>query len=163
MPQGLLAKLRELFEGNPSVRKVADDPALTAELLLLLRMALADGRMAEAELAALRRIALEAFGIEAADMEPVLSYLEDFGYEISVPQAVAVFREFERPRRLALARHLATIAKADSELSRHEVRLLARIIDMLDLTPAEVTAPAVPIDTGGPVSPLRPGAGRSPG
>lgn len=163
MPQGLLAKLRELFEGNPSVRKVADDPALMAELLLLLRMALADGRMAGPELATLRRIAQEAFGIPAADMEPVLRYLEDFGFEVSVPQAVAVFRELDRPRRLALARHLAAVAKADAELSRHEVRLLARIIDMLDLTPAEVTAPAVPIDTAAPVSPPRPGAARSPG
>lgn len=163
MPQGLLARLRELFEGNPSVRKVADDPALTAELLLLLRMALADGRMAEPELATLRRIAHEAFGIAAPDMEPVLSYLEDFGYAVSVPQAVAVFRELGRERRLALARHLAAVARADAELSRHETRLLARVIDMLDLTPAEVAAPAPPIDTAAPVSPPRPGAARSPG
>jgi len=35
MAQGLLAKLRELIQGNASVRKVANDPALMAELLLL--------------------------------------------------------------------------------------------------------------------------------
>lgn len=163
MSQGLLTKLRELFEGNPSVRKVADDPALTAELLLLLRMALADGKMAEPELATLQRIAQEAFGLAAADMEPVLRYLEDFGYEIAVPQAIAVFRELDRARRLALARHMAAVAKADAELSRHEVRLLARVVDMLDLTPAEVTAPAAPIDTAAPLSRPRPGAERSPG
>jgi len=173
MLQGLLARLRELFEGNPAVRKVADDPALMAELLLLLRMALADGRMAEPELATLRRIAADAFGIGAADMEPVLQHLEDFGFETSVPQAIAVFRELERPRRLSLARHLAAIAKADAELNRHEVRLLARVVDMLDLTPAEVAAPdgggTGGSETGGgggggaALSPPRQGAERSPG
>jgi uncharacterized tellurite resistance protein B-like protein len=140
MLRGLLARLRDVFEGNPSVRKVADDPALMAELLLLTRMALADGEMAERELSTLKRIADEAFGLAPADMELVLHHLEDFGYEISAQQAIAVFRELDRERRVALARHMAAIAKADRELSRHEVRLLARVVDMLDVTPAEVTA-----------------------
>ena len=43
MATGLLAQLKELFEGDPGVRKVADDPVLSAELLLLFRMILADG------------------------------------------------------------------------------------------------------------------------
>lgn len=141
MPRGLLARLRDVFEGNPSIRKVASDPALMAELLLLLRMALADGRISERELATLRRIAEEAFGIAQADLAPVMRHLEDFGYEISIQQAIAVFRELKKERRLELARHLAEIAKADHELSQHEVRLLARVIEMLDVTPAEVTAP----------------------
>jgi uncharacterized tellurite resistance protein B-like protein len=140
MPRGLLARLRDVFEGNPSIRKVANDPALTAELLLLLRMALADGQIAERELATLRRIAGEAFGIAEADLEAVMRHLEEFGYEISIQQAIDVFREFGRARRLDLARHLAEIAKADFELNPHEVRLLARVIEMLGITPAEVTA-----------------------
>lgn len=164
MLQGLLARLRDLFEGNPSVRKVADDPALMAELLLLLRMALADGRVTGPELETLRRIARDAFGIEPADMEPVLQHLEDFGYEISVPQAIAVFRELDRPRRIELARHLAAMAKADAELSRYEVRLLARVADMLGLTPAEVTGASAGGEGGmSPVSPSGPDAVRSPG
>jgi len=36
---------------------------------------------------------------------------------------------------------MAEIAKADTELSKHEVRLLARVIDMLDLKPADVVTP----------------------
>lgn len=138
MARGLLARLQEVFEGNDSVRKVADDPALTAELLLLLRMVLADGEAAERELATLRRIA-RTFGIAGRDFEQVLAYLEDFGYGTSAAQAIAVFREFGKDRRLVLARHMAEIAKADMELSRYEVRLLARVVDVLDLDPAEVT------------------------
>jgi uncharacterized tellurite resistance protein B-like protein len=138
MALGLLTRLRDLIEGNASVRKVADDPALMAELLLLLRMVLADGEVTERELATLRRIA-DAFGIAGEDFEQVLRHLEDFGYEVSVAQAIAVFRELDRKRRVTLARHMAEIAKADQELSRFEVRLLARVVDMLDITPAEVT------------------------
>ena len=137
MPRRLLARLRVVFEGNASVRKIADDPALMAELLLLLRMVLADGEVTERELTTLRRIAA-TFGITGGDFEQVLGHLEDFGYEISVAQAIAVFRELDKERRLALAGHMAEIARSDLELSRFELRLLARVVDMLDLDPAEV-------------------------
>ena len=143
MAHGLLVRLRELIEGNASVRKIADDPALMAEFLLLLRMVLADGEVAERELAALRRIA-GTFGIEGDDFERMIAYLEDFGYEVSAAQAIAVFRELDKERRLLLARHMAEIAKADRELSRFEVRLLARVVDMLDLDPAEVAGGSGP-------------------
>lgn len=137
MARGLLARLRDVFEGNASVRKVAGDPALTAELLLLVRMVLADGEVEERELATLRRIA-GSLGIVGEDFEQVLGHLEDFGYEISAGQATAIFRELDKGRRIVLARHMADIAKADQELSRYEVRLLARVVDMLDIDPAEI-------------------------
>ncbi len=143
MAHGLLARLRDLIEGNASVKRIADDPALMAELLLLLRMVLADGEVAERELAALRRIA-GSFGIAGDDFERMVGYLEDFGFEVSAAQAIAVFRELDKDRRLLLARHMAEIAKADRELSRFEVRLLARVVDMLALDPAEVTGGSGP-------------------
>lgn len=138
MPQRLLIKVRELIRGNASVRKVADDPALMAELLLLFRMVLADGAVRERELEAIRRIAAANFGIESDDLEEVLSHLQAFGYEITPVQAIAVFREFDIERRLTLARHMADLAKADEELSHYEVRLLARVVEMLDLDPKSV-------------------------
>jgi uncharacterized tellurite resistance protein B-like protein len=138
MAQGLLAKLRDLIQGNPSVRKVADDPALMAELLLLFRMILADGEVRERELATMRRIAAANFGIEGDDLEQVLTHLHAFGYEITPTQAIAVFREFSMERRMLLARHMADLAKADEELSQYEVRLLARVVEMLDLDPSSV-------------------------
>lgn len=138
MPQGLLDTLRELIQGNPSVRKVADDPALMAELLLLFRMVLADGEVRERELETIRRIAAENFGIEGGDLQKVLRHLDAFGYEITPAQAIAVFREFSAERRLLLAQHMALLAKADEELSHYEVRLLARVVEMLDLDPKAV-------------------------
>lgn len=140
MPHRLLTRLRELLQGNVAVRKVADDPALMAELLLLFRMVLADGAVHERELEAIRRIMSVNFGIEGDDLEEVLSHVQAFGYEITPVQAIAVFREFDMERRLTLARHMADLAKADEELSRYEVRLLARVVEMLDLDPKSVVS-----------------------
>ena len=141
MPQNLLARLRELLQGNASVRKVAEDPALTAELLLLVRMVLADGEVRARELDALRRIATNSLGIDGDDLEQVLDHLGAFGYEITPIQAIAVFRELDMDRRISLARHMATLAKADDELSHHEIRLLARVVEILEIDPQAIAGP----------------------
>jgi uncharacterized tellurite resistance protein B-like protein len=69
MARGLLAQIREIFEGDPGVRKVADDPVLSAELLLLFRMILADGQVSDTEMAVFRRICAESFEIAKADSQ----------------------------------------------------------------------------------------------
>lgn len=107
MPLEMFAKIRGLFEGDPAVRKVADDPALSAEILLLFRMVLADGEVEEAELGVLRRICAEAFGIGEESFSRVVEYLHDYGYETTAAQALRTFREYPRERRIVLARHLA--------------------------------------------------------
>ncbi len=140
MANGLLTKIISLFEGDPGVRKVADDPILSAELLLLFRMILADGAVSEAEMAMFRRICQESFGIDEGSVDGVVEYLNEFGYETNGSQAVAMFRELDRDRRIQLARHLADIAKADSTLADEEMRLLKRVLDMLELEPADLLA-----------------------
>ncbi|HEV7415905.1 MAG TPA: TerB family tellurite resistance protein, partial [Tianweitania sediminis] len=95
MAQGLISKLMSLFDGNRSVARVAEDPVLTAELLLLFRMILADGEVSEAELATLRRICRESFGIEEASMDDVVDYLRTYGYETDTAQSLAMFRRLD--------------------------------------------------------------------
>lgn len=141
MAQGLLAKIRAVFEGDPGVRKVAGDPVLVAELVLLFRMMLTDGKVSDAEMGVLRRICRVSFGIPEESMEAVIGYLHDFSYETTGGQAVAMFRDLDVERRRLLARHMADIAKADADLSREEVRLLRRLLDLLHLEPAD-TLPA---------------------
>jgi len=138
MPNSFLSAIRGLVDGDPSVRKVADDPALVAELLLLFRMALADGAMGEKEMETLKRIAATSFGIQAEGFPAVVRHLRDFGYETSASQAMAAFREFDIDRRRLLLRHMAAIAKADGELNAHEVRLLARAVELLGLEASDV-------------------------
>ena len=141
MPQGLLSRFVTMFEGDPGVRKVADDPALSAELLLLFRMILADGEVSESELATFRRICRDAFGIGEDSIDGVVEFLNDFGYETSGQQALALFRELDVERRKLLARHMADIAKADSRLAEKEVRLLRRTLEVLGLSPVDVVKP----------------------
>ncbi len=99
MLDSVLAKVRMMIEGDPGVRKVADDPVLSAELLLLFRMILADGKVGDTEMAMFRRICREAFGIEGESLDGVIEYLNDFGYETSGAQAIALFRNLDLERR----------------------------------------------------------------
>ncbi|MBP0439686.1 TerB family tellurite resistance protein [Tianweitania sediminis] len=139
MAQGLISKLMSLFDGNRSVARVAEDPVLTAELLLLFRMILADGEVSEAELATLRRICRESFGIEEASMDDVVDYLRTYGYETDTAQSLAMFRRLDHDRKQMLAQHLAEMAKADHQLARQEVQLLARAMKLLDIRPDEIS------------------------
>lgn len=144
MATGLLTRIRDLFDGDPGVRKVADDPALTAELLLLFRMILADGTVSESEMAVFRHICEHSFGISGDSLDGVVEYLNDFGYETTSAQAIAIFGELDAERRKRLARHMAEIAKADSKLAESEVRLLRRTLDILGVSPADLVKPNVP-------------------
>lgn len=143
MATGLLTRIRDLFDGDPGVRKVADDPALTAELLLLFRMILADGTVSESEMAVFRHICEHSFGISGDSLDGVVEYLNDFGYETTSAQAIAIFGELDAERRKRLARHMAEIAKADSKLAESEVRLLRRTLDILGVSPADLVRPDI--------------------
>ncbi|MEQ1950522.1 TerB family tellurite resistance protein [Mesorhizobium yinganensis] len=141
MAQGLLSRFRNMFEGDPGVRKVADDPTLSAELLLLFRMILADGEVSDSEIKTFRRICRDAFGIGEESIDGVVEFLNDFGYETSGQQALALFQDLDIDRRKLLARHMADIAKADSRLAEKEVRLLRRTLEVLGLSPVDVVRP----------------------
>ncbi|MDW6020442.1 TerB family tellurite resistance protein [Mesorhizobium sp. BAC0120] len=140
MPHRLLAKLLSFFEGDPGVRKVADDPVLSAELLLLFRMILADGTVSESEMEAFRRICREAFGISEKSIDGVVEYLNEFGYETTGAQALAMFRELDFDRRKQLARHMADIAKADAKLADTEIEMLKRTLAVLNVEAKDLVA-----------------------
>ena len=138
MAFAFLDHIRNLFEGDPGVRKVADDPVLSAELLMLFRMILADGEVSASEMETFRRICREAFGIPDASVDGVIEYLNDAGYETTGAQAVAMLRELPAERRRVLAGHMAEIAKADASLADNELRLLKRTLDVLAIDPADM-------------------------
>jgi uncharacterized tellurite resistance protein B-like protein len=159
MAFALLDQIRSIFDGDPGVRKVADDPVLSAELLMLFRMILADGTVSESEMVAFRRICKEAFDIPETSIDAVIEYLNEFGYETNGAQAIALFRDLDLDRRRQLAQHMAEIAKADSQLAETEVRLLRRTLDLLGISPVDVVAPQ---DLGQPAA-LRGGSALLPG
>lgn len=141
MAFALLDQIRSIFDGDPGVRKVADDPVLSAELLMLFRMILADGSVSESEMAVFRRICKDGFGIPESSIDNVIEYLNDFGYETNGSQAIALFRDLDVERRKLLARHMVEIAKADHQLAESEVRLLRRTLDLLDISPVDAVRP----------------------
>ena len=127
-----------MFEGDPGVRRVADDPVLSSELLLLFRMILADGVIDDEEMDTLRRICRDSFGIPESSMDAVIDYLNEYGYETNGEQALDVFLDLPVERRRELARHMAEIAKSDSQLAEGEVRLLKRSLQVLNLQPGDL-------------------------
>jgi uncharacterized tellurite resistance protein B-like protein len=141
MAFALLDQIRSIFDGDPGVRKVADDPVLSAELLMLFRMILADGSVSESEMETFRRICRDSFNIPEASMDKVIDYLNEAGYETSGSQAMALFQELDVDRRKVLARHMAEIAKADRHLAENEVKLLRRTLDILGISPVDVVKP----------------------
>ncbi len=132
----LIAAIRDLIEGDPSVRKVAEDPALTAELLLLFRLMLADGSVTRSELETFRAICRDGFGIEEDSFGKVMRFLKDFGYETSTDQSIEAFRDLPPERRRALAGHIAAIVGADGKLDMREFRIVEKVSDMLGLDAA---------------------------
>jgi uncharacterized tellurite resistance protein B-like protein len=141
MPEKLLRRLRHLFEGNPAIRKVADDPVLTAELLLLFRMILADGVVEKSEIEMFKRICRDAFAISDESFRGVVHYLNEFGYETSGQQAMSMFRDLDEDRKRLLIRHMVDIAGADSELHPMERKLLRKTLDVLEFEDDEDLSP----------------------
>lgn len=141
MPETLLSRLRHLFEGDPAIRKVADDPVLTAELLLLFRMILADGVVEKSEIEMFKRICRDAFGIGDESFRGVVHYLNEFGYETTGWQAMSVFRSLDDDRKRLLIKHMVDIAGADSELHPMERKLLKRTLYVLELEEDEDLRP----------------------
>ena len=141
MLAAFLERMERLFDGDPAVRQVADDPVLTAELMLLFRMVLADGEAAGPELETFKRICRESFGIGDESLKQVIAYLQDYGYEMTTPRALGAFGALPLSRRIQLARHMAEIAKADAKLSKHEVELLKTTVKLLHIDPMDVTGP----------------------
>ncbi len=106
-------------------------------------MILADGAVEEKELATFKRICTDSFGIPKESLVGVIRYLQDYGYETTGAQALALFQTLDRDRRIQLGRHLAEIAKADEDLSEHEVRLLKRTLEVLDIDAKEIVGEGV--------------------
>lgn len=131
MAGGIIDRIKAMLERERTVRLVANDPALTAELLLLFRMILADGEVKGAELDVFKRLCAESFGLNPDAMDGVYAYLQDFSYETTSVQSMDIFAEVPLERRQALMDHMIAIAEADTSLDPKEMRLLQRTADRL--------------------------------
>jgi len=136
-----LDALKRRLEKDRVARMVAEDPALTAELLLLFRVILADGEVKQRELDTFKRICRDSFGLDPNAMDGVYDYLNDFAYETTAAQAAAVFADQPQERRQALLDHMIAIVQADKEIDMREERFVTRIADILGFDITEVPKP----------------------
>ena len=133
MANRLIENVREYFSQDKSVRKVADDVELTAELILLIRMMFADGRLAKRELKNFKNICETAFGIPRDDVADVIVYLKETGYETTSQEAASMFRGLALERRRALLVHMLSIAKSDDELHSGEIEMIRRTANVVGI------------------------------
>lgn len=117
-------RVRALLEQNSSISKVANDPVLSAELLLLVRMSFANKAVEPAEANAFAAICTRLLGLNGDELTDILKYLNDFGYETTDAQAADMLAGLDEARKREILDHMAIVAKADGEIDPRERRLL---------------------------------------
>ena len=131
-------KIKDWLDKDKSVRKVAEDLELTSELILLVRMMFADGKLKAEELENFKRICKIAFDIPEEDVPKVVEYLQDFGYETSIDDAALMFANLDWERKKTLLVHLLSIAKSDNEVHSNEADLIRKTSALLGIGPEEI-------------------------
>ena len=138
MANRIMDAVRGYFDADKSVRKVAEDVELTAELILLIRMMFADGRLAKRELINFKRICKNAFDIPEEDVGDVIEFLKETGYETTAEEAAAMFANLDPERQRSLLVHMLSIAKSDDELHVDEISLLRRTAHVLGMNAEDI-------------------------
>ena len=117
-------RVRGFLDRYSSLNRVAHDPILTAELLLLVRMSFADKTVEAAEADAFAAICTRLLGLNGDELTDILKYLHEFGYETTDAQAADMLADLDDARKREILDHLALVAKADGEVTDRERRLL---------------------------------------
>ncbi|MBC2885834.1 TerB family tellurite resistance protein [Ochrobactrum sp. CM-21-5] len=138
MSESVFDRITAFLSKKSAVQRVADNPALASELLLLLHVVFADGDQHPAEIAAFKEIAFANFGIPPEEIPEVAEYLKDFAYETTTKQAASMLAEMAPERRLSLLHDLLKIACADNRIDKSETAMIQRVADVLGVTHEEL-------------------------
>ncbi len=134
----ILDSIGNMLKSKSSVQMVADDPHLTSEIMLLVRMMFIDGDLAGPEMELFKQYCISVFGIPEEDVADVIEYLRDYGYETTGEQAAAVFRDMPGERRAEILGHLITMARADNVLHEQELDLIRRVSRVLGYSQEQI-------------------------
>ncbi|MFC4624904.1 TerB family tellurite resistance protein [Daeguia caeni] len=140
MSESIFERIASYLNKKSAVQRVAEDPALASELLLLVHVVFADGEQNPAEIAAFKDIAFRNYGIAPEEIAEVAEYLKDFGYETTTEQAANMLAEMAPERRVSLLRDILTIAFADNTLDKSEAVIIKHIATTLGITTEELRA-----------------------
>lgn len=134
----ILDSISDMLKSRSTVQMVANDPQLSAEILLLVRVMFADGELSPVELELFKEICEAEFSIPADDVPDVLQFLRDFGYETSGEQAAEMFADMDDERRRVLMVHVLKMARIDAILHTDEIDLIARVAKVLGYSPEQI-------------------------
>ncbi len=134
----ILDTLGEFLNKKSSVQMVADDPQMSAEILLLIRTMFADGEMVAEELALFKQLCLSLFNIPEEDVPEVIRFLREVSYETDHEQAAGMFDGLSATRKQELMTHLMMMAMADSKLKEGEKAVLEKVAGVLGYTPEQI-------------------------
>lgn len=123
--------MHQTLESDPAIRRIARNPVVGAELLLLFRMILADGVINKSELEMFRRICRSHFAIDDRSFHDVVRYLNFFCLEKTDAEAFGVFQSLDEERKRQLVEHMMEIAGADRDMHPNERSLLVRALRSL--------------------------------
>ena len=107
MTKTFFENLHDTLDDNPAVKRIAANPVVAAELLLLFRMILADGVIDKAEMEMFKRICRLHFGIDDQSFHDVVRYLNFFCMEKTDAEAIGVFQSLEEVRKKELVEHMS--------------------------------------------------------
>ncbi len=137
----IVDSIRAIISKGNTVRRVADDEFLTAELILLVRMMFADGEMKPEEIDKFKQICATRCGIPKEDIPDVIRFLSEYGYETTADNAAGMFSGMDIERKRALLRRMVQIAQSDNELDPRESLMIQRTAKTLGLTMIDAFAP----------------------
>ncbi|MDD9909590.1 MAG: TerB family tellurite resistance protein [Ahrensia sp.] len=136
----VLDAIADLLNRKSSVQMVADDPQMSAELLLLIRTMFADGEMNEKEVAAFQDMCSSVFEIPSKDVPEVIRFLKDYGYETSSEQSAALFADMPKERKSELVSRLLVMAMADAKFHDREKAMITRVAQTVGLSDEDMRA-----------------------
>lgn len=124
--------LRAFRSGKKSaVRKLADDPVSLAQILLLFRVVLADGQVAELELAAFKKICEREFGVSADELPALHALLESPKGLMAETQMFFLLKRLDDQARNRLLGMMSEMAKSGTGDAAKAVRLVAMTAKLL--------------------------------
>lgn len=135
----ILDSISEFLNRKSSVQMVADNPQMSAEILLLIRTMFADGEMKQEELELFNRLCQSLFDIPPDDVPEVIKFLREVSYETDHEQAAHMFDTMPAQRKQELMTHLMMMAMADREVHEKEKEVLQKIAAVLGYTPEQIS------------------------
>jgi len=136
----MLDKIRALFSGGTAETGDSEAALHLAAAVLFVEIAKSDQSIDDAEILRLRATLKHDWQLDDSDVGSLLDVArESSDTSESLQQHIDLInRNFSPERKLNLVRELWRVACADSHIHRHEEQLIVRLVELLQMSQAEL-------------------------